>query len=96
MKNHPSPDTLHKNLQPKPNWWFLKQVFHNPYACIRVVFLDHRQIARIARVAAGDPDWQVIRKFLRHVRGHQNHFHVRIGDGPDSRAARRMRIRMKS
>ena len=25
MKNKPSPDTLHKNLQPKPNWWFLKQ-----------------------------------------------------------------------
>lgn len=82
IKNGPSPSELHKNLQPKPNWWFLKQLFHNPYACIRVIFLDHRQIARIAKVASGDEDWPVIRKFLRHVRGHQNHFHVRIGDGP--------------
>jgi murein endopeptidase len=82
IKNGPSPDSLHKNLQPKPNWWFLKQLFHNPFACIRVIFLDHRQINKIARVAYGDPDWQTIRKFLRHIKGHQNHFHVRIGDGP--------------
>jgi murein endopeptidase len=82
IKNGPSPDTLHKNLQPKPNWWFLKKLFHNPYACIKVVFLDHRQISKIARVAYGDPDWTTVRKFLKHVRGHQNHFHVRIGDGP--------------
>ena len=78
----PSPDHFHKDLQAKPNWWFLKQVFHNPYACIRVIFIDHRHIARLAKVAYGDPDWAVVRKFLRHVRGHRDHFHVRIGDGP--------------
>ena len=82
IKNGSSPDTLHKNFLPKPNWWFIKQLFHNPYACIKVVFLDHRDIAKLAKIGGGDPEWPTIRKFIRHVRGHNNHFHVRIGDGP--------------
>lgn len=82
MKNRPSPDVLHKNFIAKENWWFLKQIFHNPYACIKVIFLDRRDIAKLSRVAWNDPEWLVFRKFIRHVRGHNNHFHVRIGDGP--------------
>src|SRR6185437_331477 len=78
----PSPDYFHTRLQPKPNWWFLKQVFHNPYACIKVVFLDRHQIRKISKVAWDDPDWKVIRRYVHHVRGHRNHFHIRIGDGP--------------
>ena len=82
IKNHPSPETLHKNFQPKPNYWFIKQLFHNPYACIKVVFLDHRLIAKLAKASDGDPEWLTLRKYIRHIRGHNNHFHVRIGDGP--------------
>ncbi len=77
-----SPDFFHNDLQVKPNFWFLKQVFHNPYACIKVIFLDRRQIAKLARNEWADPDWLMMRKYIHHVRGHRNHFHVRIGDHP--------------
>jgi murein endopeptidase len=78
----PSPDFFHKDLQPKPNWWFVKKIFHNPYACVRVIFFDRKQQAKLARAAVGDPEWPVLRKYLQHVPGHRDHFHVRIGDGP--------------
>jgi murein endopeptidase len=78
----PSPDFFHKDLQPKPNWWFVKKIFHNPYACVRVIFFDRKQTAKLARAAVGDPEWPVLRRFLQHVPGHRDHFHVRIGDGP--------------
>jgi murein endopeptidase len=77
-----SPDYFHRDLQPKPNWWFLKQIFNNPFVCIKVIFLDRRQINKIARVAYGDPEWDKVRRFIRHIPGHRDHFHVRIGDGP--------------
>jgi murein endopeptidase len=78
----PSPDYFHRDLQAKPNWWFVKQIFQNPYACIKMIFLDRRQISKLARAAAGDPEWAHVRRFIRHFPGHRDHFHVRIGDGP--------------
>jgi murein endopeptidase len=77
-----SPDFFHNDLQVKPNFWFLQQVFHNPYACIKVIFLDRRQIAKLAKTEWADPDWLMMRKYIHHVRGHRNHFHIRIGDRP--------------
>ena len=83
IKSKPSPDTLHKNLQPKPNWWFLKQLFHNPLCLHPSGFpRSPSDRARSRRWPAEIRIGKSIRKFLRHVRGHQNHFHVRIGDGP--------------
>ena len=73
-----------KWFDPNTNWWFIKQVFKNPYACIKVIFLDRHLIAKLARTEAvtSDPDWIVYRRFIHHVPGHGNHMHVRIGNGP--------------
>lgn len=64
------------------NWWLLKQVFQNPYACVKRVFLDRKWIQALSRVAANDPDWARYRPLLKHVRRHLNHFHIRIGNHP--------------
>jgi murein endopeptidase len=60
----------------------VKQIFHNPYACIKVIFFDRKQTNKLARAAIGDPEWSKLRRFIQHVPGHRDHFHVRIGDGP--------------
>lgn len=77
-----SPQSFQSKFDPEPNWWFLKQVFSNPYACVKVVFLDRKHIAKLAKVASGTPEWEHIRPYIRHVRNHKNHFHVRVGDEP--------------
>lgn len=64
------------------NWWFLKKVFKNPFACVKIVFTDHKKIAMLARYAKDDPDWAKYRHFIRHTRGHKDHFHIRVGSGP--------------
>lgn len=64
------------------NWWLFKKVFKNPYACVKVIFLDRRHISALARVAKGDEDWNALKRFIRHMPGHKNHFHIRIGSGP--------------
>jgi murein endopeptidase len=71
-----------KGFDPELSWWFVKRIFENPYACVRSIYLDRRHIARLARAAGEDPDWQRFGPLIRHVPGHQNHFHVRIGEGP--------------
>lgn len=80
--NSAPPDAFTQKFDPGPNWWLLKQIFQNPYACVKVIFLDRRHIAKLAKEAKGDPDWDAYRKFIRHVKAHKNHFHVRIGDHP--------------
>ena len=82
VANRSSPDSFHTKLDAKANWWFIKQIFANPFTCVKVIFLDRRQISRIARIASRDEDWPRLRRFLKHVRGHNNHLHVRIGEGP--------------
>ena len=61
------------------NWWFLKKIFRNPYACVKAVFLDHRLISKMRKIAKDDPEWDAVSRFVKHVRFHRNHFHVRIG-----------------
>jgi len=81
-ENKESPNSYVKHFDGKPNWWFMKQVFRNPYACVKVVFLDRTHIRKLAKAARGDEDWQKFGRFIRHSKGHHNHFHIRIGDGP--------------
>lgn len=64
------------------NWWLLKQVFNNPYACIKTLFLDRRLIAKLRKHARGDPDWDKYSHKLRHVRHHGNHYHIRVDGTP--------------
>lgn len=78
----PPPDRLTMQFEPETNWWFVKKIFENPYACVKVIFLDRKLIKKLAKIAAGDPEWSRVGKFLKHARGHRNHFHVRVGDGP--------------
>jgi murein endopeptidase len=75
-----SPATFVKDFDAKANWWLVKQIFQNPFACIKVIFLDRRLINKLAKAAHGDPLWGEYHKFIRHVKFHRNHFHVRIGD----------------
>lgn len=82
LKGRPSPAAFHTGFDAKTNWWMIKQIFHNPFACVRVIFLDRHWISKLARVASKDPEWLLYRRFIRHIRGHRNHMHVRIGEGP--------------
>lgn len=75
-----SPIEFHQIFDAKLNYWFLKKVFHNPYACIKFIFLDRRNIQKLAHVAGNDPEWKVMRRFIQHAAGHHNHFHIRIGN----------------
>lgn len=80
--NRESPIGFTRTLDAAPNWWLLKKIFQNPFACVRIVFVDRRHIARMAKVARDDPEWETYRRFIRHERGHRDHFHVRVGMGP--------------
>lgn len=82
VANHASPQFFHRTFDAKANWWMIKQIFTNPYACVKVIFLDRRNIRKLAKVAAADEDWLTYRRFIRHQKGHRDHMHVRIGDWP--------------
>jgi len=75
------PGKFSHQFESSPNWWFLKRVFKNPFACIKVIFLDRRHIRTLTKYAQRDADWNVYGRFIRHMPGHKNHFHVRIGKG---------------
>jgi murein endopeptidase len=77
-----SPTHFHTQFDPKTNWWFLKKIFQNPFACIKVVFLDKRHIRTLAKYAKAEKEWQLFHRFIRHMPGHKNHLHVRVGIGP--------------
>lgn len=77
-----SPLNFHREFDAKQNWQLLKQFFKNPYACIKVIFLDKRLIKKLTQVAQKDEEWSTYRRFIRHMPGHRNHFHIRVGDGP--------------
>ena len=64
------------------NWWMLKKLFKNPFACVKIVFIDKGHIRALERYAQTDPEWSKLRKYVRHVRGHRDHFHLRVGSGP--------------
>jgi murein endopeptidase len=64
----------------KANGWLLKKVFENPFACVRVIFLDRKLIRKLDQQWSRESWWQSNRRYLRHMPGHKNHFHIRIGD----------------
>ncbi|NDD91602.1 hypothetical protein EBZ37_05910 [bacterium] len=70
------------HFDPQANLWFLKKVFANPFACVKAVFVDQRHIRKLAKVGARDEEWQRIRPYVKHIRGHKSHFHIRVGDAP--------------
>jgi murein endopeptidase len=78
----PSPVAFHFDFDPKLEWWFAKQVFHNPYACVKVIFLDRKLIRKLAKYASRDPEWREFGRFFRHMPGHKNHMHIRVGTAP--------------
>lgn len=84
VKNQESPTALHTRFDAKANWWLIKSLFNNPYACVKNIFLDQRLIHTLAHQAGKDPAWKEYRHYIRHVKGHHNHMHIRIGDGPDA------------
>lgn len=81
-ERQPSSPVFNKQFDPEANWWLVKQIFKNPYACVKVIFLDRAHIRKLIKVAAGDPDWAQIGTRIHHVRNHKNHMHIRIGDIP--------------
>lgn len=77
-----SPVQFHRDFDAKQNWNFLKQVFKNPFACVKVVFLDQKLIRKLSSVAHQEEEWSRYQRFIRHMPGHKNHFHIRVGEGP--------------
>jgi murein endopeptidase len=77
-----SPLQFHTAFDAKANWWLIKQIFKNPYACVKVIFLDKKLIRKLGKAARADEDWNKYWRFIRHMPSHKNHMHVRIGDGP--------------
>lgn len=74
-----SPSAFHTHFDGSTNWWFIKKIFKNPFVCIRIIFLDRRHIRTLSKVARRDPEWVIYRKYLKHMPGHKNHMHIRIG-----------------
>ncbi len=76
----------------EPNWWVLKKVFSNPYACVRMILLDHGHERKIERALAAirkkdetHPDlalWDKVKKYIKHAPRHRNHFHIRVENEP--------------
>jgi murein endopeptidase len=77
-----SPTLFHSQFDASTNWWFIKKILQNPYACVKVIFLDKKHIRSLARAARKDRDWSIYGRFIRHMPGHRNHMHIRIGKGP--------------
>lgn len=79
---HQPEERFTRNFYVASNWWFLKKLFVNPFACVKIVFLDRDHIRALDRYAKEDPEWSKLKRFVRHVRGHRDHFHIRMGSGP--------------
>jgi murein endopeptidase len=75
-----SAKSFEKNFDVGTNWWLLKQIFNNPFACVQKIFLDRKLIAKLGRTISREPEWKGIIPYLRHVKGHNNHFHVLLGN----------------
>lgn len=79
------PAHFHRGFDATSNLWMLKQMFRNPYACVKVVFLDKKLIRKLEKAGRNDSEWAQIRAHLKHVKGHRDHFHVRVGEAPTSK-----------
>jgi murein endopeptidase len=79
---HAPEEHFTKTFYVASNWWMLKKLFKNPFACVKIVFVDKEHIRALDRYASSDPEWSKLKKYVRHVRGHRDHFHFRMGSGP--------------
>ncbi len=77
-----SPNAFITDFDAKANWWLIKNIFKNPFACVKVIFLDKRHIRKLGKAVRGDEDWDKYKRFIRHMPSHRNHLHIRVGDGP--------------
>ena len=77
-----SPAQFSREFNLTQNWSFIKKILKNPFACVKVIFLDRHNIHSLSKFAQKDEDWQKYSRFIRHMPGHKNHLHIRIGDGP--------------
>ena len=81
-KNFKSPVALVETFDITSNWWMIKKIFHNPFSCVKRLFLDRKLIHKLSIALKNDPEWQTVHPFIMHVPGHHNHLHIRIGNGP--------------
>lgn len=77
-----SPPRFFQEFHVEQNWWMIQSILNNPFACVKVIFLDRRHKAKLARALKNDPTWKKLQRFVQHQKYHYNHFHVRIGKGP--------------
>lgn len=84
IPNHSNDGHFTKEFLVASNWYFLKTLVKNPYACVRSVFLDQKHIRLLEKYQkqAPDSDWKKIEGILASVKGHKNHFHIRFGSHP--------------
>lgn len=80
-----APAHFHRDFDAKSNLWLLKQMFRNPYACVKVIFIDKKLIRKLEKAARNDPEWPQIRRHLKHAKGHRDHFHIRVGETPTTK-----------
>lgn len=73
---------FHRDFDAPLNWWLLKTLEEESPVCLQYIFLDRRHIRSLQKVAGHDPSWKTIGPLLKHVSGHRNHFHFRVGTAP--------------
>jgi hypothetical protein len=69
------------------NWWFLKKLTTNPFACVEAIILDskvERQLGRfVAKTYPAEvKQFEMLSQFIVHHKGHRDHYHVRFGELP--------------
>jgi|GEM_PF-6557267 len=73
---------FHSNFLVGANWWFLRRLAENPFACPMIVYLDRKHIRALKTYVDAHPSqtplWNWYRTRLIHEKGHANHFHVRV------------------
>jgi murein endopeptidase len=80
--NLPSATLFGRDFDPESNWWLIQQAFKNPFACVKDVFLDRKLIRKLAQFAGRETpeEWARLSPFIKHVKGHRDHLHFRVGD----------------
>ncbi len=71
-----------KRMDAEQNWWLLKAMADVSPVCLQYIFVDRSHIKALRQVASDDPAWPRFQRLLKHISGHRNHFHVRVGVHP--------------
>lgn len=73
---------FHSNFLVGANWWFMRRLAENPFACPTTVYLDRKHIRTLEKWIQTQPSqqplWNWYKQRLFHEKGHANHFHIRI------------------